>query len=108
MAQRTKTDIAVQILMAASNGSINKAALMYQTFLCQEQLTSFLEVLLANSLIESDVEGGSGYQSSFRTTRKGRRFLAIYNSRNDIAANMPIPNKGVHSRVVYLASAGSQ
>ena len=83
---RTKTDIAVQILMAASNGSINKAALMYQTFLCQEQLTSYLDVLLANSLIENDAR--SGFQTSFRTTRKGRRFLAIYNSRNDIAANV--------------------
>jgi predicted transcriptional regulator len=100
---RTKTDIAVQILMAASNGSINKAALMYQTFLCQEQLTSYLDVLLANSLIENDVSR-SGFQTSFRTSRKGRRFLAIYNSRNDIAANVPIPNKGTHSRVVYLAS----
>lgn len=104
MAQRTKTDIAVQILVAASNGSINKASLMYQTFLCQEQLTSYLDVLLANGLIDSDAR--SGYQSSFRTTRKGRRFLAIYNSRNDIAANVPIPNKGVHSRIVYLASGG--
>jgi predicted transcriptional regulator len=99
---RTKTDIAVQILMAASNGSINKAALMYQTFLCQEQLTSYLDVLLANNLIENDAR--SGFQTSFRITRKGRRFLAIYNSRNDIAANVPIPNKGTHSRVVYLGS----
>lgn len=105
--QRTKTDIAVQILMAASNGSVNKAALMYQTYLCQEQLASFLDVLLANKLIESDMSTG-GYQSSYRTTRKGRRFLAIYNSSNDIAANVPIPNKGVHSRIVYLSSASNQ
>jgi predicted transcriptional regulator len=72
MKYRSRTEIVSNILIAA-NGGATKTKIMYKAFLSYAQLKEYLTVLLQNGLLEYEDES-----TSFKTTSKGIKFLAIY------------------------------
>ena len=73
MKYRSRTEIASQILEAGL-GRTTKTRIMYKAFLSYAQLNEYLDVLIANGLLE--------YQQSegiYRTTAKGKKFLELSN-----------------------------
>jgi predicted transcriptional regulator len=81
MKYRSRTEIASQILDAASVGT-TKTRIMYKAFLSYAQLKEYLEMLTVNGLLE--------YQASeeiYRTTAKGRKFLELYSSMGELVVD---------------------
>jgi predicted transcriptional regulator len=73
MTYRSRTDIISKILQAA-NGGITKTKIMYHAFLSYAQLQDYLRVLIQNDLLSYDLD-----TRTFKTTKKGLRFIEIYN-----------------------------
>ncbi|MFL6308753.1 MAG: winged helix-turn-helix domain-containing protein [Nitrososphaera sp.] len=65
---RSRTELASNILEAA-NGGATKSKIMYRAFLSYGQLKEYLQMLIQNDLMASDVAG------IYRTTSKGIRYL---------------------------------
>jgi predicted transcriptional regulator len=65
---RSRTELASNILEAA-NGGATKSKIMYRAFLSYGQLKEYLQMLIQNDLMASDVAG------IYRTTSKGFRYL---------------------------------
>ena len=75
---RTRTQIMGQILRVANGGDgVTKTKLMYQIFLSHGQLKEPLMVLTQNGLLSYDLD-----TQTFKTTKKGRKFLEAYNEMN--------------------------
>ena len=73
MGYRSRTEIISQILDTA-NGGITKTKLMYKVFLSHDQLKEYLAVLTQSDLLRFDF-----VSRTFMTTKKGLRFLNLYN-----------------------------
>jgi len=84
MKYRSRTEIVSQILQAAENGT-SKTKIMYKAFLSYVQLKEYLDVLVANQLLE--------YQQGeeiYKTTAKGKKFLHLYSDMGElITQNQP-------------------
>lgn len=78
MNNRSRTEIASQILEAAINGS-TKTKIMYKSFLSYEQLKDYLQTLIENRLIECNQA-----EQIYTTTNKGHKFMKIYRQMNDL------------------------
>jgi predicted transcriptional regulator len=89
LVNRSRTDIVVQILQITNaetgkyeeheDDGIIQTKIMYKAFLPYAQMKEYLRVLTENDLLS--------YNSSsrkFRTTKKGRRFLKIYNKMGNV------------------------
>jgi predicted transcriptional regulator len=72
MKYRSRLDIAADILNAANDGVI-KTKIMYLAYLSFDQVKEYISTLTANGLLEFDAK-----QRVFKTTNKGREFLAKY------------------------------
>lgn len=72
MRYRSRTDIASQMLEAATGGA-SKTRIMYKAFMSYEQLKEYLSLLSENGMLEYDDEN-----RLYRTTEKGNKFLEIY------------------------------
>jgi predicted transcriptional regulator len=73
MGYRSRTEIISQILDTANSG-ITKTKLMYKVFLSHDQLKEYLAVLTQSDLLRYDF-----VRRTFITTKKGLRFLNLYN-----------------------------
>jgi predicted transcriptional regulator len=80
MKYRSRTEIAAQILEAATGGT-SKTKIMYKAFLSYAQLKEYMEVLLVNNLLEMQPGG-----DTFKTTAKGAKFLQVYNNMSEFVA----------------------
>ncbi|MFY3742129.1 MAG: putative transcriptional regulator [Candidatus Nitrosomirales archaeon] len=57
----------------ANGGGVTKTKIMYKAFLSYAQLKEYLTILIENGLIGHDKEN-----AVFKITRKGIRFMGIY------------------------------
>ena len=78
MVCRSRTDIAAQILEAASGGS-TKTKIMYNAFLSYGQLREYLSVLAENGLVHYDQTWGR-----CKTTAKGHEFIKVYHKMGEL------------------------
>ena len=80
MGYRTWPEIIARILEIAATGGVSKSKIMIRAYLSYAQSKEYLEVLLANGLIDYD-------QSSqkFKTNDKGVRFLQVYRQMDELA-----------------------
>jgi predicted transcriptional regulator len=70
---RSRNEIIAAILQVAFEGSL-RTNIMYQAFLSFNQLSKeYLPLLLENGLLEYDTK-----DQKYRTTRKGKEFLDVY------------------------------
>jgi predicted transcriptional regulator len=83
MKYRSRTDIANQILEAATGGA-TKTRIMYKAYLSYAQLKEYLTMLTDNGLLDY-VEG----ERQFRTTQKGTQFIKACNSLGQLTAAAP-------------------
>ena len=81
--KRSRTEIAAQILMAASE-SVTRTAAMYSAFIDYTQLREYLAILTENGLIEYDSR-----LQSYKTTEKGLVFLRLYNKPTENWVELP-------------------
>jgi predicted transcriptional regulator len=81
---RTRTEIMSQILRVANEGGIRKTKLIYQVFLSYGQMKEPLMVLTQNGLLTYDLD-----TQTFKTTKKGRKFLEAYNEINGMMKAPP-------------------
>jgi predicted transcriptional regulator len=72
MKKRSRTDIAAQILMAASE-SVTRTAAMYSAVVDYAQLKHYLMILIENGLLEYDRSS-----QTYKTTKKGLMFIRMY------------------------------
>jgi len=80
--KRSSPDIIATILEAA-NGSIGKTRLLTQANLTSSQFKKYVDLLIEKELLEEfDREGK---RHSYRTTGKGLKYLALYNSIRSVA-----------------------
>jgi predicted transcriptional regulator len=77
---RGKIEIMADVL-ALSTAGIKKTHIMYRANLSYEQITHYLNQLLGKGLLAQDVSDGS---HMYRTTEKGREFLACYSRMTDL------------------------
>lgn len=73
MTHRSRTDVAAQILQAASD-SVTRTRAMYSAFVSFAQLKEYLAILTENGLLEYNNKS-----QTYRTTEKGLVFLRAYN-----------------------------
>lgn len=74
MKQRSSIDIMGEILDVANDKSgVGKTKLMYKAFLSYSQLKEYLPVLTERGLLSFDADS-----QTFRTTKKGLKFLDTY------------------------------
>lgn len=76
MKHRCRLDIFAAMLRAAEEEAV-KTRIMHMAFVSSNQMQEYLDLLLEGGLIET--RNGSSYQ----TTEKGRRFLAVYQELED-------------------------
>ena len=87
MRRRSPIDVMGVILKAANERrGIAKNRLMFKTFLGYAQLKGYLPVLTERGLLRYDRNA-----QTFKTTRKGLRFLAIYSRLYEIMRSIPSP-----------------
>jgi predicted transcriptional regulator len=80
MKYRSRTEIVRHILESANRGGgITKAQILYKVSLSHAQLKEYLAILIENDFLGYDF----GTQT-FKTTKKGHRFLEIYNGIEDL------------------------
>lgn len=80
--KRSSPDIIATILEAA-NGGIGKTRLLTQANLTSSQFKKYIDLLAEKGLLdEFDTEGK---RLSYRTTGKGLKYLALYNSIRSVA-----------------------
>lgn len=82
--KRSRTDIAAQILMAASE-SVTRTTAMYSAFVDYARLKEYLEILVKNGLLEYD-----GRLQSYKTTERGLSFLRLYNHPAEYSVKIPL------------------
>ena len=83
MTQRSRTDVAAQILQAASD-SVTRTRAMYSAFVSFAQLKDYLAILTENGLLEYD-----NNSQTYRTTEKGLVFLRAYNDPSEREIKLP-------------------
>jgi predicted transcriptional regulator len=90
---RGKIEIMADVLALSTSG-IKKTHIMYRANLSYEQILYYLKQLLGKGLIAQDVSDGA---LVYRTTEKGREFLACYSRMSDLitesyenAPNVPL------------------
>jgi predicted transcriptional regulator len=66
-------------MLEVAVGGATKTKIMYRSFLSYAQLKEYIEVLLANGLLELDEN------QIFKTTEKGMRFLRVYQELDKLA-----------------------
>jgi predicted transcriptional regulator len=71
---RTRTEIMTQILRIANGVGSTKTKLMYKAFLSYARMQHYLMVLTQNDLLSYDLAS-----RTFKTTKKGLRFIEVYN-----------------------------
>jgi predicted transcriptional regulator len=74
MTNRSRIDIISKILQAANGGGSTKTRIMYQAFISYGQMKDYLRVLTEKDLLRYDEN-----TRTFKTTKKGLRFLEAYN-----------------------------
>ena len=67
-------EIVSKILQAANDSGTTKTKIMYQAFLSYGQLQDYLAVLTQHDLLSYDLD-----TRTFKTTKKGLRFIEVYN-----------------------------
>jgi predicted transcriptional regulator len=77
---RGKIEIMADVLALSTSG-IKKTHIMYKANLSYEQILYYLNQLLTKGLIAQDVSDGA---LVYRTTEKGREFLACYSRMSDL------------------------
>ncbi len=80
---RSRTDVAAQILQAASD-SVTRTRAMYSAFVSFAQPKEYLAILTENGLLEYDNKS-----QTYRTTEKGLVFLRAYNDPSERAIKLP-------------------
>jgi predicted transcriptional regulator len=80
MKYRSRTDIVVQILDAASGNGENKTKIMYRAYLSYAQLKEYLSILVSNGLLEEN-----GAEKLYKITEKGAKFLKVYEQMNELS-----------------------
>lgn len=88
MKYRSRTDIAAAILDIALEGAI-KTRIMYKAFLSFPQLKEYLSVLEERGLLEYVAT-----DQEYRTTDRGKQFLAMYKDVGQMIFPAPQPGKG--------------
>lgn len=87
MRHRSPIDVMGMILNATNERrGIRKSRLMYKTFLGYTQLKEYLPALTEKRLLRYDRDA-----QTFKTTRKGLRFLDTYNRLYEIMKNISSP-----------------
>jgi predicted transcriptional regulator len=76
---RTRTEIMSQILRVANGVGATKTKLMYKAFLSYARMQDYLMVLTQNDLLGYDLD-----TRTFKTTKKGLRFIEVYNQMDGI------------------------
>jgi predicted transcriptional regulator len=79
---RGKIEIMADVLALSTSG-IKKTHIMYRANLSYEQILYYLNHLLGKGLMAQDVSDGA---LVYRTTEKGREFLACYSRMSDLIA----------------------
>lgn len=80
--KRSSPDIIATILEAA-NGGIGKTQLLTRANLTSSQFRKYIDLLVAKELLaELDRDGR---RQSYRTTGRGLKYLALYNSIKSVA-----------------------
>jgi predicted transcriptional regulator len=74
MKYRSRTDIIVSMLEAATNGA-TKTKIMYSACLSSHPLRAYLELVIRNGLLAYD-----STKQRYSTTERGLRLLDLYNS----------------------------
>jgi predicted transcriptional regulator len=74
MANRSRMDIVSKILQAANGSGTTKTRVMYEAFLSYAQIQDYIAVLTQNDLLSYDLN-----TRTFQTTKKGLRFIEVYN-----------------------------
>ena len=83
MKYRSRTELVSHILEAA-NGGATKTKIMYKAFLSYAQLKEYLNLLIANGLIDYDSTG-----QTYRTSPKGLRYLGLYTQMDKLVLTAP-------------------
>jgi predicted transcriptional regulator len=73
MKYRSRLDITAEILAVANDGAL-KTRIMYVAYLSYGQVKEYIATLIENGLLEFDAK-----QKVYKTTDRGREFLAKYN-----------------------------
>ncbi len=85
MKQRSSIDIMGEILEVANDRSgIGKTKIMYKAYLSYSQLKEYLPILIERGLLSFDADS-----QTFKTTKKGLKFLDTYSR---IGEAMKIPS----------------
>jgi predicted transcriptional regulator len=71
---RSRTDIIVSLLEAATNGA-TKTKIMYSSYLSSHPLRAYLELVIRNGLLAYD-----STKQRYSTRERGLRLLELYNS----------------------------
>ena len=74
MEYRTRTDIIVSVLEAATQGA-TKTKIIYSSYLSSHPLKAHLELVITNGLLAYDPT-----KQRYKTTERGLRLLELYNS----------------------------
>lgn len=77
---RGKIEIMADVLALSTSG-IKKTHIMYRANLSYEQILHYLNQLISKGLIAQDISDGA---LVYRTTEKGREFLACYSRMSDL------------------------
>ena len=80
MKNRGRQDINAMILEAAIVGE-NKTKIMYKAYLSHNQLCAHVTELQENGLLEYRLG-----EQTYITTQKGKRYLEIYNTMNELTS----------------------
>jgi len=81
---RSRVEIISQILESAKGGDATKTKIIYNAFLSYYQLKEYLTILKECDLLSYD-----GQTHTFKTTKKGLRFLNFYNEISDVIKELP-------------------
>jgi predicted transcriptional regulator len=84
MRYRSRTNIISEILDAANGGSAIKTKIMHRAYLSFRQMKEYARVLTENNLLNYDA-----YTQTFKTTKKGLRFLDTYNQMDGMIKAAP-------------------
>ena len=81
--KRSSPDIIATILEAA-NGGVGKTRLLTQANLTSSQFKKYIDLLIEKELL-AEFERDSSRHHSYRTTARGLKYLALYNSIRSVA-----------------------
>jgi predicted transcriptional regulator len=91
---RSRTEIAAQILQAASE-SITRTWAMYNAFVSYSELKDYLAILMGNGFLEYDSR-----LQTYRTTEKGLIFLRAYHDTDGHLIKIPPLERDVEENKV--------